>query len=172
MRDDGDANYGFKLAKWNVDVLEQIPELQRDAPLKNLVRAINAADTGLFSVGCVSAAVADENGYRRSGYVEISLNSISAIADARSYFPAFFHFDCWLNEVQPKHAVTYNWDLQPATFIASASKATGFTCSITINTHYVSSEEEAASAWLEALNHLAEFLAQIPQGNPDFIYPR
>ena len=172
LRDDGEANYGFKLAKWNAATLEEIPELQRDISLKNLIRAINDPSTGLFSVGCLSDSVADENGYRRTGYVEFALNSISAIADAKSYFPAFFHFDCWLNEAQPQYAVTYNWDLQPATFIESASKATGFTCAITINTHYVGSAEEAASAWSEALNRVAEFLSQIPQNTADFIYPR
>lgn len=172
LRDDGDANYGFKLAKGNSAALVEIPELQRDGDLRNLVYAINEPETGLFSVGCVSGPIADENGHRRSGYVEFALNSISAIADARSYFPMFFHFDSWLNESQPKYAVSYNWALQPATFVESQSRATGFTCAITINTHYVKYADEAALAWSEVLGRLSAFLSAIPQSGPDFIYPQ
>lgn len=171
LRDDGDANYGFKLIKGNLELIETIPELKRDVELLNLVRAINEPQTGLFSVGCVSGTVVDDNGERYSGYIEFSLNSVSAIADARNYFPMFFHFDCWLNEQQPKFAVTYNWELQPATFIESQSRATGFTCSITINTHYVSTTDEASQAWGESLERLSTFLSETAPKSPDFIYP-
>lgn len=172
LRDDGDANYGFKLIKWNSEALAAIPELKRDESLRYLVSEINEPKTGIFSVGCVSGPIEDSNGYRHSGYVEFAINSISAIADARSYFSAFFHFDRWLNETQPKHSVSYCWELQPATFIESHSKATGFTCAITINTHYVNSYEEAALAWSEALGRLAAFLSDIPQSFADLIYPQ
>ncbi len=170
LRDDGDANYGFKLIKGNLELLETIPELKRDGALSNLVAAINGPQTGLFSIGCVSGPVADKSGHRYSGYVELTLNSVSAIADARNYFPMFFHFDCWLNEDHPKSAVSYDWELQPATFTESQSRATGFTCSITINTHYVRTADEALQAWGESLERLATFLSQIPPPSPDLIY--
>lgn len=170
LRDDGDANYGFKMVKADPTLLGQIPELQRDSDLLNLVSAINAPETGLFSVGCVSAPVSDDKGYRHSGYVEFALNSVSAIADANSYFPLFFHFDCWLNETQPEWPVNYNWELQPATFVESRMRATGFTCAITCNTHYASSLDEASQAWRESLSRLANFLRGVPPKWTDFIY--
>lgn len=98
VRDDGDANHGFKDIKGNAALLLEIPELQRDAALMNLVQSINATQTSLFSVGCLSGDVEDENGFRMSGYVEFSINSASSIADASNYFPLFFHFDRLLNE--------------------------------------------------------------------------
>lgn len=170
LRDDGDANYGFKMIKGHPELLTQIPELQRDAELLNLVSAINDPETGLFSVGCVSAPVRDQNGHRHSGYVEFALNSVSAIVDARSYFPLFFHFDSWLHEAQPKWPVSYYWDLQPATFIESSTRATGFTCTITINTHYANTSDEASQAWSESLSRLANFLREFPPQGTDCIY--
>ncbi|HUW37112.1 MAG TPA: hypothetical protein VMV91_07240 [Rhodocyclaceae bacterium] len=108
IREDGDANYGFKDIKGNNALLLDIPELKRDRGLMRLIQAINAPHTGLFSVGCVSGPVADKHGYRHSGYVEFSVNSATAIADARNYFPLFFHFDLMLHEGNFSGKVTFD----------------------------------------------------------------
>lgn len=75
IRPDGDANYGFKNLKGELENLNQIPELQRDHALYELVRAINQPETGLLSVGCTSGSVHQDDGYRMSGYVEFAFNS-------------------------------------------------------------------------------------------------
>lgn len=168
VRPDGDANYGFKDIKGNSSLLLEIPELQRDAALMELVRAINQSSTGLFSVGCVSADVSDKQGHRCTGYVEFAINSVSEISDARNYFPLFFHFDRILRESKFPYQVNFNWELQPVTFIDA--KASGFTCSIFINTHYSTDQEEARGAWRGVLDVLAGYLASFPCTHDDLIY--
>jgi hypothetical protein len=168
IREDGDANYGFKDIKGNNALLLEIPELKRDRALMSLVQAINASSTGLFSIGCVSGAVEDQYGFRNSGYVEFSINSVSAIADAGNYFPLFFHFDRMLRENSFSGKVAYNWELQPATFIDA--KASGFTCSIIVNTHYSQTKSDAEVAWTEALGILGYYLGSIPREHGDAIF--
>lgn len=168
LREDGDANYGFKYIKGNEQLLLQIPELQRDAALFELVRAINDPVTGLFTIGCVSDSVEDSNGFRRSGYVEFAINSASSIADASNYFPVFFHFDRGLHQSQFPVAVAFAWELQPCTFTAAG--ASGFTCSIIINTHHSQNREEAWSAWSNSLAMLASYLKSVPPERQDFLY--
>ncbi len=168
IREDGDANYGFKDIKGDNALLLEIPELKRDRGLMSLVQAINAPHTGLFSVGCVSGPVEDELGYRHSGYVEFSVNSVSAIADARNYFPLFFHFDRMLHESSFSGKVTFDWELQPVTFFDA--NANGFTCSIIVNTHYSKTKEESEAAWVEALAVLEYFLGGIPSEHNDLIF--
>lgn len=135
-----------------------------------LVQAINEHQTDLFSVGCVSGSVEDENGFRDSGYVEISINSASAIVDARCYFSLFFHFDCLLHESAFSGKVAYNWELQPVTFVDA--NVSGFTCSIFVNTHYSRSKADAEAARAEALGVLGHFLGCIPRAHNDLIYGR
>lgn len=168
IREDGDANYGFKDIKGNSALLLEIPELKRDRCLMSLVQGINAPHTGLFSVGCVSGPIEDEYGYRHSGYVEFSVNSASTITDARNYFPLFFHFDRMLHEREFSGKVALDWELQPVTFIDA--KATGFTCSVTVNTHYSKTKVEAEAAWVEALDILEHFLGGIPKEHNDLIF--
>ena len=60
IREDGDANYGFKNIKGNNRLLDTIPELKSDPALMALVRAINAPNTGIFSIGCVSDRYKDK----------------------------------------------------------------------------------------------------------------
>ena len=99
-REDGGANYGFKNLRRNPELIDSVPELQRDQSLRKVIELINGPATGLFSIGCVSGEVHDDRGFRFSGYVEFSLNSVSAVQDAGSYFPLFFHFGRLLNENQ------------------------------------------------------------------------
>ena len=90
IREDGDANYGFKDIKGDNTLLFDIPELKRDSALMTLVRAINAPQTGIFSIGCVSDSVEKNQSFRNSGYIEFSFNSASYIAEASNYLPLFF----------------------------------------------------------------------------------
>lgn len=168
IHDDGDANYGFVDIKGNNDLLLEIPELKRDHRLMSLVKMINAPHTGLFTIGCVSGPVCDENGFRHSGYVEFSINSASAIADAINYFSLFFHFDRMLHESGFSTRVTFDWELQPVAFINA--NVTGFTCSIIVNTHYSKTKEDAEAAWTEALEALQNFLSGVPKERSDSIF--
>ncbi|WOB06950.1 hypothetical protein [Piscinibacter gummiphilus] len=171
LREDGDANYGFRYVKGDDEALRSIPEVQRDPALLNLIRGINGSETGLFSVGCVSADVEDERGFRRSGYVEFSINSISGIANAANYFPIYFHFDRLLHESKFSVAVAYAWELQPCTF-TEADGASGFSCSVIVNTHYFASREQASLAWKQALEPLEHLLSSVPPETTDFLYPQ
>jgi hypothetical protein len=170
-REDGDANYGFKYVKGDDAALRAIPELARDPALLDLALAINAPQTGLFTAGCVSGAVDDERGHRHTGYIEFAINSKNAIADAKSYFPIFFHFDRFLHETKLPVPTSFNWELEGATFIES-DHSSGFTCAIFINTNYSPTKEEAVSAWAESLGALAYFLRSVPPEQSDFIYPQ
>ena len=170
VREDGDANYGFKYVKGDDQLLEKIPELSRDKNLMNLARAINGPETGLFSVGCVSAPVEDASGFRRSGYIEFSINSIAGVSDATNYFAIFFHFDRMLHKSGFSEVVSYFWELQPCTFRERGT--TGFTCSVILNTHYSRTRPEADIAWSKSLGVLATFLQSVPPQGSDFIYPQ
>ena len=168
IREDGDANYGFKNIKSDLSLIESIPELAEDASLKSLVRAINDPQTSLFSTGCVGQAGNDDNGYKYAGYVEFALNSKDVVKDASSYFHFFFHFDSWLNKRDCQLTVKFDWELQPAHFIEA--NVFGFTCAIIINTPYSASLQEAHICWKEALELLEKYLGSIRlDGDP--IYP-
>ncbi len=136
-----------------------------------LALAINAPQTGLFSVGCVSGHVNDDRGHRSSGYIEFAINSRSAIADAQSYFPIFFHFDRFLHETEFSSPTSFNWELQGARFLESDDSA-GFTCSIFVNTHYSPTREEAAQIWSKSLGALSYLLQSVPPERQDFLYPQ
>lgn len=168
LREDGDANYGFKDLKSKPELLVSIPELSRDRALMDLVCAINLEETGLFSVGCVSDQTKDESGFRDSGYVEICINSASAISDARSYFTLWFHFENLLHQSAFNARVAFDWELELATFYEI--DVTGFTCSIFVNTDYSKTKEEADANWSAALAILAKFLSSVPQARTDQLF--
>lgn len=171
LREDGDANYGFKYVKGDETGLRAIPELAKDPALLDLALAINSSQTGLFTVGCVSGPVEDDRGHRDSGYIEFAINSKSAIADAQSYFPIFFHFDRFLHEEMFSASCHFNWELEGGTF-TECGNTSGFTCAIFINTGYSSTREEASQVWTESLAALAYFLQSVPAEQSDFIYPQ
>src|SRR5260221_1196686 len=168
IREDGDANYGFKDLKGKPSLLVTIPELKCDPALMALVEAINGNQTGLFSVGCVSGPVSDEKGFRHSGYVEFAMTSNSGVADARNYFPLFFHFDRLAHENSFAYKVDLHWELQPAHFLER--KIDGFTCTIFVNTYYYPTKTEADEAWSYTLNALAGFLQGVPQQGSQSLY--
>lgn len=165
-QEDGDANYGFKDIKGRPEGLAEIPELERDDALRDLVAAINRPETAFFTIGCVSASVDEGQGHRVSGYVEFAFDSDLAVTGAESYFPVFFHFDRWLNEAGYDEDVHFLWELAPATFLTSG--ASGFTASIFINTGFHPTPEAARATWQDALGLLAEFLPVPPraEGRP------
>lgn len=171
LREDGDANFGFRYAKGDETALRAIPELAKDPALFDLALAINAPQTGLFSIGCVSGPVDDEHRHRDSGYIEFAINSKSAISDAKNYFPIFFHFDRFLHDIKFSTPTSFNWELEGATFLES-DDASGFTCAIFINTGYSPTREEATRIWTASLEALANFLQSVPPEHSDFIYPQ
>jgi hypothetical protein len=168
VREDGDANYGFKDIKGDNALLFSIPELKSDSALMTLVRAINAPQTGIFSVGCVSDSVEKDHHFRNSGYIEFSFNSASYIADASNYFPLFFEFERLLDDKEFSVKVEFNWELQPATFIEKG--ISGYTCTIFLNTYYSETKLAAQKAWIETLDVLSEYLGSIPSEHQDFIF--
>jgi hypothetical protein len=168
-RSDGGANFGFKNLKGYPEFLDDVPELKRDAALRLLVSAINAPETATFSIGCLSAPVEDEHGYRVTGYVEFALNSRRAIADAANYFPAFFHFDRMLHRGAFVERVVFNWELAPAVFTDAGCE--GFTAAIFVNTDYYPSRAEARACWERSLAVLQRFLSTstIPDDDPVYL---
>ncbi len=168
VREDGDANYGFKDIKGDNRLLNTIPELERDPALMTLIRAINTPQTGIFSIGCVSDSYEDKHRFRHSGYVEFSFNSVAHIADAGHYFPLFFNFERLLNDKDFVVKVEFNWALQPATFIDKG--VSGYTCTIFLNTYFSETKLAAEKAWKEALDVLGQYLSGIPNEHPDYIF--
>lgn len=159
LREDGDANYGFKMAKNAPEVIEQIPELAKDKALKELMLSINAPETSLFSVGCTSALVSDESGHRYTGYAEFAVNSKEAVQDAAVYFPIFFHFDSFLNHSKFDTQIKFDWELMQAHFLDA--NVGGFTCSVFINTFHFPSPSSAYEAWEKALDALSVFFRSV-----------
>lgn len=169
VREDGEANYGFVCLKGALESVDVVPELVRDAAMRQLAIATNGQTTNLLSVGCLSSSVSEEGRHRYTGYFEFAFNSRSAIADAQNYFPMFFHFDRMLATIADLRPVTYHWELQPCTFI-ERENATGFSCGVTVNTHWVSSLDAARSDWEQAVGHLTHFLQQVGPPSTDPIY--
>lgn len=166
-REDGHANHGFKNLKGEPGKLDEIPELKEDGALRDLIKAINEPETGLFSVGCLSAPVDDGRGHRVTGYVEFAINSDILAADARHYFPIFFHFDKALSESSLEN-VNFHWELMGANF--HEANVVGFTLSVTINTGYFETADKARTAWDEALALLTQYLSGFGPGPGQPIY--
>lgn len=167
-RENGDRNHGFANLKSNPSLMAQVPELQADPDLMQLVAQINAAHTGLFTVGCVSGDSGDGQEHWRGGYVELAWNSIAHSGDAARYFPLFFHFNRWLDEQQFPHPVSFRWQLEPAHFLETNSD--GFTCAIFINTAGFDTPARARDCWGAAMSALTTYLGSIPSQGADLIY--
>ena len=168
MRPDGDANYGFKNLKGNPQLMEAVPELIKDPALMALAQAINAPDTGLCSIGCVSDRYEEKGRFRHAGYMEIAFNSRSHITNPNHYFDLFYGFDQLIEKSGFDVSVEFNWSIQPATFIEE--KATGHTCTIKLNTYFSESEQAATQAWQATLELLAQHLGNIPIKQTDYLF--
>ncbi len=160
IREDGDANYGFKNLKGSPERIPEIPELEDDEALRDLVVSLNLPESAFATVGCVSGRVKEQQGYRVSGYVEFAFDSVEAVADAASYFPVFFHFDRVLHSMTFDDEVHFHWELMGATFLLV--RARGFTTTITVNTGWYANEAGATLAWKKGLNFLENYLSQVP----------
>jgi hypothetical protein len=160
VRPDGGANHGFKNLKSDIARLADVPEVADDAPLRDLIFAINQPMTGLFSVGCLSGDVSEPQGNRVTGYIEIAFNSKTMVADAGNYFPLFFHFARMLHDHQFNDQVGFAWVLEGAAFVEA--DANGFTMTIYVNTGFFGSKDEARSCWGRALEALTVYLGSIP----------
>ena len=168
-REDGSCNHGFKPLKGNLHDLGSIPELTDDLALREVVAAINAPETSLFSTGCLSGPVHEEQGHRRTGYVEFALNSMSLVQDAQNYFPVFFWFNKALHGEQFARA-KFDWELEGASFL-DAGGVGGFTCAVFVNTPFTSTEDLALSDWRAAMELLGGYLHSVRNDATDYIYP-
>ncbi len=161
-RSDGTRNHGFRLLKGHPEASAEIPEILEDCHLRALLVAANDAQTGVFTVGCESAPVAEAAGFRRTGYVEFAVDDRTVIGSYETYFRLFFHFDrVWKREAKDLQAVL-NWELQPAHFYET--DVVGVTCAVVINMEFFPSQDEADRCWGQCLNLLAGFLDEIPAG--------
>ena len=169
LRPDGDANYGFKNLKGHPERIAGIPELARDEALRDCVTSLNLARSAFGTVGCVSGSVDGKDGHRVTGYVEFAFDDADRIADAGNYFPLFFHFDHALHEVKFDDKVHYHWELMGGYF--HQARVTGFTMTVTINTGWYETVEDAGIAWANGVDFLADYLQRWPPkgGTPIFV---
>lgn len=167
-RADGQTNHGFMDLKGHPERMEDVPELCTDPALRSLVVGINAPTTGLFSVGCLSSPVQDTQGFRMTGYIEFAHNSRQVAADAASYFPAFFHFERFLQRSGFAHSVQFVWELCGADFLDAGTS--GFTAVVTMNTGHFPTADGAREAWNTACRALETLLAAIPPHPDEPIY--
>lgn len=169
VRADGDANFGYKCLKGALHHADDVPELQRDSAMKLLAIAVNGPTTGLLSIGCVSGQMQEDGRHRYSGYFEFAFNSQTGISDAQHYFPIFFHFDHLVSGTPNVRPVMYHWELQPCTFV-DCGNASGYSCAISVNTHWVDSYETALEDWGQSLGYLQQLLQQVPPFGLDTLY--
>ena len=171
IREDGDANHGFRDLKGRLERADEVPELVRDPALRELIEVINDGRSPLFSVGCASGAVEQQEGFGWSGYVEFAWDADIAVTDAQCYFPPFFHFNRFLRKVEFDEPAAFHWQIEGAHFIRAGSgrpSVDGFTATIWINVGLRETPERALESWKTTLGTLAHFLSlQGPRaGNP------
>jgi hypothetical protein len=167
-REDGTQNFGFRNVKQNASAIDEIPELLKDPALKAIVKALNDPKCGLFSVGCLSHEVLEQQQHQVIGYVEFAINSKTASKDAAVYFPLFFKFQQFLQFNKFDQRVSLHWELQPAVFWELNTD--GFTCVININTQFYPTLEAARDSWGETLAALEAFLGGFPIMVDDPLY--
>ena len=80
----------------------------------------------------------------------------------------FFNFDHLIEKNDFTVKVEFNWSIQPATFIDKS--ATGYVCTIYLNTYFNESEKAAIKAWEETLRLLGQYLGNIPIEHTDYIF--
>lgn len=168
-RDGSAKNQGFKNLKGRPDRFAEIPELEENPGLYNLVAGMNQPTNGLVTIGCAGWDVSNDNGFRWAGYIEFAFNSAELADDAQNYFPLFFNFNKMLHGsdfAQPAH---YHWELAGARFLDA--EMDGFTCAVNVYTPAAPSLEEAKEAWQLALEPLEFFLGGYPErpGTPLFL---
>lgn len=167
-RPDGTVNHGFRSLKGCTHLAAEIPELQADPALLEIVEWLNEDDTAVFTVGCVSGRVTESAGHRTSGYVEFAINDRALVADAINYFKLFWHFTRSIHRSDFAVPVQMHWQVLGATFLDA--RCDGMTCRVIINTAFVESENIAAENWTRSLAALGDFLSKVPLAASDRIY--
>lgn len=168
LREDGTQNHGFRPLKGKTEEIASVAEPIDDPELAILITKINLPETGVFSVGCLSSDVDEEQGMRVTGYVEFALNDKKLVNDAIPYFEIFFDFSQRLISQKFDQKVRFNWELLPATFFEADCQ--GFTCSIVVNTFYHDSREGARQCWSNSLRVLGDHLFEIKDRGFNHIY--
>ena len=167
-RPDGGANFGFKDLKGRPERLDEVPEANEDHALAELMRTINAPDTGVFSIASMSACEGDERRVVRSGYLEIAFNSRRQVEDAANYFALFLRFDRLLAARAFDDRVEFHWELCPAHF--SSGDVAGWSVAIRVRTAPMSDGAGAAEIWRAGMLVLQELFAAVPEERNDPLY--
>jgi hypothetical protein len=163
LREDGEANFGFKNLKGQLDRIADVPELQRDVPLRGLVEAINQAESALFSVGSTSGLSERDGHFGVHGYVEIAWDADEAVADPQTYFPLFYNFGRFLSVCKFNRRVGFLWEIDGASFMSAREEignVVGTTVTIFVSAGMEKTETEARISWELATQALATFLSE------------
>lgn len=157
---------GFVNLKGAPAALQAIPEAVQDSALATALAAINQTHTGVFSVGCHYATIAEKGVHRVTGYIEFAVNERLSVTQASTYFSLFFQFQNTLLQAKYPHAVQFEWAIMPAVFIEADVQ--GFTCSVKINTTGYPEPQSCHAAWVSAVVLLGNFLASLlpDEGTP------
>lgn len=167
-RPDGGANFGFKDLKGKPERLGDVPETQDDPALAGLVRVINAAHTGVFSIASMSGLQTCVGGVQYSGYLEIAFNSRHQVENPTNYFDLYLRFDRLLAARAFPYGVEFEWELCPAHF--SAGDVGGYSVAVWVRTACGPDAERAYESWEAAMNVLAELFVQVPAERADAMY--
>jgi hypothetical protein len=167
-RPDGGANFGFKDLKGKPERLGDVPETQEDRALADVMRAINAAHTGVFSIASMSELTTCTGGVQYSGYLEIAFNSRHQVEDPARYFDLYLRFDRLLAARAFPYAVDFEWELCPAHF--SAGDVGGYSVAVRVRTACSPDSERAYESWEAAMSALAELFDQVPAERADPMY--
>jgi hypothetical protein len=158
-REDGSANHGFTLLKGVNAVTSTIPETQNEPALAGLITALNAQASPLFSIGCDVSTGGSAGNWWKRGYVEFSLDSLDAAADARESFMVFFRFDRFLNERHFDQPVQFHWELEGNAITGSGEAFHSIVCWIT--TEALPTHEQTAEVWEDAVAVLNQFISAV-----------
>ena len=168
VRPDGGANHGFKDLKGRTEQVSDVPEAAEDPALADLMGAINAPDTGVFSIASMSDLEPCVGGVLYSGYLEIAFNSRHQVEDAANYFELFMRFDRLLAARAFPFAVEFDWELCPAHF--SAADVGGYSVAVRVRTACAPDTERAYESWEAAMTVLTELFAAVPEERHDPLY--
>lgn len=144
--------------KGSLDRIAAVPALRQDKALRDLVILLNLPQSAFTTLACASEAEAGAAGHRVSGYVEFAFYPGEASADPSDYFGLFLHFDRALHGTAFDHSVHFLWELAGS----AATDAPGFTMTVAIDTGLYPTSSEAAAAWQNGLDFLANALVGAP----------
>ncbi len=158
----------FVNLKANPAATESILETVGQPELQSALKAINKAETGVFSVGCQVENIVDKAKHQTTGYLEFAINDQSLVADSTSYYSLFFQFQNRLAQSAFPHVVQFDWVIMPALFTEVSLQ--GFTCSVKINTAFCATARQAQTSASAAFSLLGVYLANIEQSTGNRIY--